>query len=489
MSTILERRAPFKDVFTYATLLAEDGRPMHKSWGNMIEFNEAADEMGVDVMRWLYCNHKPERDLIFGYHRADEVRRQFLIPLWNVYVFFVTYANIDGWTPTSQGPQSLTDLDRWIRSRLNQLIRDVSERLDKYEPDGAAEAVNVFLDDLSNWYLRRSRRRFWAKAGANAASDAEKAAAYPTLYQTLVTLSKLLAPFIPFVTEVIYQNLVRTHDDKAPESVHHCRWPEVSDDQLDFGLMQEMELVKSMVSLGHAARNKAQRKLRQPLAEAAFFSGRSQVGDAVQRYADLLREELNVKNVRVLDALEGVVRVELKPLPMQLGQKYQDQFPAVRTAIQALSDDDVRHTALALFAGEEGFPLIVSGERLLIMAGEVEVEMSGVAGYVAAADGPMLAAVQSELSPALELEGLAREVVRRIQELRKQADFDVDDRIELQFKATSRLQEAIEAHRAYIQGEILAERMLSSEEPSGERNASHSFEGEDLEIAVRRRRE
>ncbi|MGD8822668.1 MAG: class I tRNA ligase family protein, partial [Anaerolineales bacterium] len=186
MSTILERRAPFKHVFTYATLLAEDGREMHKSAGNSIEFNEAADKMGVDVMRWMYCDHKPEKDLLFGYHRADMVRKQFLIPLWNVYAFFVTYANIDEWKPVIKADYKLDQLDRWILSRLAEVVDDVTQRLDVYEPDVATTIVNRFIDDLSNWYLRRSRRRFWASKGASQRSDEDKQAAYHTLYTVLV---------------------------------------------------------------------------------------------------------------------------------------------------------------------------------------------------------------------------------------------------------------------------------------------------------------
>ena len=213
---------PFLENFGYATLLAEDGRAMHKSWGNMIEFNEAADKMGVDVMRWLYCAHKPENDLLFGYHRGDETRRSFLIPLWNAYSFLATYANLDGWEPASgqqpgQGsfdpkcpegptPSSGNLLDRWVLARLNQIIPLVTEALENSDSLHAPPATSAaFLDDLTNWYIRRSRRRFWKSE-----HDFDKNEAYATLYHVLVKFSRLLAPFIPFVTEAIYQNLVRS---------------------------------------------------------------------------------------------------------------------------------------------------------------------------------------------------------------------------------------------------------------------------------------
>ncbi|NIS80011.1 MAG: class I tRNA ligase family protein [Anaerolineales bacterium] len=484
MSTILERRAPFKHVFTYGTLLAEDGRAMHKSWGNAIEFNEAADRMGVDVMRWLYSNQRPERDLLFGYHRADEVRRQFLIPLWNVYSFFVTYANIDGWLPDKKQALSKSDLDRWILSRLNQLVAHVTSHLEVYEPDVASNAVNQFLDDLSNWYLRRSRRRFWVKAGASEDSDADKNSAYTTLYQVLVTLSRLLAPFVPFVTEAMHQNLVRSVDPMAPESVHHCDWPEVEDDAIDEELSADMALVMRLVSLGHAARNQANQKLRQPLEEAAFFVGSKREAEAIRRHAELLREELNVKNIRLLDAVTEAATFRLRPLPKQLGQKYGAQFPAIRKAIQNL--DAVRRDEIAsqLLLKGSSFQVVVEGEKVEILPDEVEVQIDAHEGYSAVAEGAYVTALVMELTPELELEGLAREFVRRVQDLRKQASLQVDSQIHIEFLASSRLEAAIEEHRDYIVGETLGRSLTKSERPTGAASEKHEFDGEELTVAI-----
>jgi len=335
---------------------------MHKSWGNSIDFNEAADEMGVDVMRWLYCSHKPEKDLLFGYHRADEIRRQFLLPLWNVYSFFVTYANIDGWVPDESKPATFSVLDRWILSRLNQLVEEVTMRLETFEPDKATVVVNRLLDDLSNWYLRRSRRRFWVKAGASKTSDADKHAAYSTLHRVLVTLSRLLAPFVPFVTETMYQNLVRTVDSQALESVHHSDWPTVDLSTMDVDLLEEMELVMHLVSLGHAARNRANRKLRQPLAEAAFAVGNAHEREVVNRYANLIGNELNVKKVRLLDAVSEAADFRLHPLPKQLGQKYKERFPMLRKVI--LDMDVVKtHEAAHLLSAGSSIEVQIEGER------------------------------------------------------------------------------------------------------------------------------
>jgi isoleucyl-tRNA synthetase len=482
MSTVLERQAPFRHVFTYGTLLAEDGSPMHKSSGNMIEFNEAADSIGVDVMRWLYAGTRPEKDLLFGYHRADEARRQFLIPLWNVYSFFVTYANLDGWLPDRPRPAELALLDRWILARLNEVVGEVSARLDAYEPNLAVAALDVFLDDLSNWYLRRSRRRFWAKAGAGRASDADKDAAYATLYQVLTTLVRLLAPFVPFVSEVIYQNLVRSCDRRAPESVHHCSWPQVDNRRLDAGLTRDMALVLKLVSLGHAARSRSSRKVRQPLAEAAFAVPTAEDRQTVERYADLIGDELNVKAVHLLDAAAEVVDFRLNPLPKQLGQKHGSRFPALRTALLAL---DAERAAAALLSGKP-LSVTVAGEQVEVLPEEVEVRLEAHAGLSAAAEGAYIAALRTELTPELEREGLARDLVRRIQDLRKESGFNVQDRIHVEYAASPRLAEAIGSHRTYIAGEVLAEKLEARPEPGGEAVADLEFDGERVRVGLTR---
>ncbi|MFX0055831.1 MAG: isoleucine--tRNA ligase [Candidatus Hermodarchaeota archaeon] len=478
MSTILERKAPFRHVFTYALLTADDGREMHKSWGNMIEFNEAADSMGVDVMRWLYCLHKPEKDLAFGYARGDEVRRHFLIPLWNVYSFFVTYALIDGWVPKKGLKTTPSLLDRWILSRMNEVAQDVTAFLESYEPNMAAAVVDRFIDHLSNWYLRRSRRRFWVEAGSSDEEDADKNAAYDTLYRVLVKLSRLLAPFVPFVSEVMHQNIVRSVHSDAAESVHHCDWP-VSD-AVDEVLNSEMALVLRLVSLGHAARNKANRKLRQPLSEIAFTVGLDKERDVVMRYAELLGDELNVKSVRLLDVTAEVVSYQLKPLPKQLGQKYGSQFPALRSAILSL---DPREASTQLQAGKS-VEVEVNGEKFEILPDEVEVIVEAKEGFSTASEGGYLAALTTELTRELELEGLAREFVRRVQDVRKSADLNVNDRIEVQYSSSNRLAEAVEFHQQYITEETLATSVKQVKKPGGDFQEEYKFGEENLVVAI-----
>ncbi|MFW9850078.1 MAG: isoleucine--tRNA ligase [Candidatus Thorarchaeota archaeon] len=480
MSAILERKAPFKEVFTYATLTAEDGTPMHKSWGNMVEFDDAAARMGVDVMRWLFCDHKPEKDLAFGYHRADDVRRQFLIPLWNVYSFFVTYANMDGWTPNKKQKTVPSQLDKWILSRLNELVQSVTEYLQSYEPNIATDAVNRFIDHLSNWYLRRSRRRFWAEAGDSEDVNLDKNAAYSTLYEVLVTLSYILAPFVPFVTETMYQNLIRNFDSKASESVHHCKWPDMNSKAIDEKLNEEMDLVLRLVSLGHASRNQANVKLRQPLSEIAFSVGLDKERAIVEKYSDVLRDELNVKSVRLLDVVSEVVSYDLKPLPKQLGQKYGARFPAVRKAILVL---DKRETATRLQAGES-VEIQVEGETLVILPEEVEVKVEAKEGFSTASEGSYVSALTTEITTELELEGLARDFVRRVQDLRKSSELNIDDEIEVQYSSSKRVAEAVETNERYIKDETLAIEIVKSDKPTGKYEASYTFGDEKLNLAI-----
>jgi isoleucyl-tRNA synthetase len=480
MSTILERTPPFKNVFTYGTLLAEDGRAMHKSWGNAIEFNEAADNMGVDVMRWLFSNHKPEKDLLFGYHRADEARRQFMIPLWNVYSFFVTYAILDGWDPEKSKEVKHSTLDRWILARLNEVIRDVTIKLEVFEPDRATARLEAFLDDVSNWYLRRSRRRFWAKAGVDEASDADKNAAYSTLYQVLVNLSRILAPFTPFVVEEMHQNLVRSFNNDAPESIHHSTWPTADEAQVDETLLEQMNLVKKLVSIGHAARNKANRKVRQPLREAAFSVSTASERNTVMAYRELLAEELNVKDVRLLDTATEAVQYSLKALPKQLGQKYGAKFPAIRKVVEEMEPNAAAEALIQL----QNINVEVDDQSFELTPDEIEVRVEAHEGFSAVADGAYLAALVTDLDEELELEGLAREFVRRVQDLRKQADLNVDDAISVEYQASDRLAKAINTHRDYILAETVASVLDLNEAPKGSTSSEYNFDDEKLMLAV-----
>ena len=483
MSTVMERRAPFKHCFTYGTLLAEDGRAMHKSWGNAIEFNSAADAMGVDVMRWLYCDHKPEKDLLFGYHRADEARRRFLIPLWNVYAFFVTYANIDGWQPgDGRGEAQYSELDRWVLARLHQTVQRVTDKLESYEPDMATAAVNLFLDDLSNWYVRRSRRRFWAKAGVSKAGDADKHAAYTTLYQVLVTLCKLLAPFTPFVTEAMYQNLVRAVDADAPESVHHCEWPTADQAMLEANqtLLAHMALARQVVALGHAVRAQANIKVRQPLSKVLVVApGQT---EALEAMRDLIVDELNVKALEVAREAGELVTFRLLPVNKVLGPRFGRLFPQVRAALSALPDPA---KAAAVLEAGRSLTLEVAGQTVELSPDEVLVRTEAQAGLSVASEGGITVALDTELTPELVAEGLAREVVRRVQTLRKEADLQLDDHIHTTYEADPDLSAVIAEWTGYIQAETLSDTLVAGPPPADAHTAHYTVDGHPLTVSIR----
>jgi len=458
MATVMENEPPFRNCFSYALILDENGQQMHKSSGNAIEFTEAADRMGVDVMRWLYSRQKPEVNLLFGYGRATEVRRQFLLPLWNVYSFFVTYANIDQWAPAvpwdQKGPESPNLLDRWVLSRLNQVVRQVTDRLDNYDAYGATLMVEPFLEDLTNWYVRRSRRRFWKSE-----HDVDKNAAYESLYQVLVVLSRLLAPFVPFVTEEMYQNLVRSVDADAPESVHHASWPEPSETATDeASLIERMALVRRVVNLGHSARAGQNIKVRQPLASA--FVHMQQSARALDgEMAELVRDELNVKEVRFVTSVEDLVSYRVLPNNKVLGPRFGKRFPALRRALAALDSTQVARQVKA------GLSVTVdlNGEQIELAADEVLVQEQAREGLAVVSERGLTVAVDVVLTPELISEGLAREVVRRVQNLRKQADFDLADRIVSTYKTDDELARAIETGRDFIMAETLSIELRAGE--------------------------
>jgi isoleucyl-tRNA synthetase len=453
MGTVMTGRPPFLSVFSYATLLAEDGQPMHKSWGNMIEFNEAADEMGVDVMRWMYANHKPDADLLFGYHKADDTRRRFLIPLWNVYSFFVTYANLDNWTPDGR-PAELTRLDQWLIARLQHTVQQVTARLEEYDPWHAAAEIEAFVDELSNWYLRLSRRRFWKSE-----ADADKEAAYQTLYGTLVTLSELLAPFVPFVSEVIYQNLVRSADSSAAESVHHRSWPQAEPSLVDESLLAEMELAMLVAALGRSARANGQiTKLRQPLARARVHVGTEQEKIDLSALSDVLKDEINVKEIEIVKEVGELVQYRLLPVNRILGPKYGQLFPGIRRALEAVDAD----AAVARLHAGQKLALEVDGRTVELAPDEVLIQTQAAGGYAIASERGVTVAVDTAITPELAKEGLARDVVRLIQVLRKKIDLNLDDRIRVSLDTPDEeLAEAILAYSDYISEETLATELIA----------------------------
>ncbi|MEZ4869893.1 MAG: class I tRNA ligase family protein [Caldilineaceae bacterium] len=472
MATVLDGSAPCRTLFGYATVVAEDGRAMHKSWGNSIEFNEAANRMGVDIMRWLYCAQKPENNLFFGYNRADEVRRRFLIPLWNVYSFFVTYALLDGWTPAAgsvdkgapEGPTPVSDnpLDRWVLARLNQVVARVTTALENYDAFAATSTIEPFIDDLTNWYVRRSRRRFWRSE-----VDADKGHAYATLYHVLVKLARLLAPLTPFVTEVIYQNLVRKVKPQAYTSIHHTAWPVADTAAMDETLIAQVDLARRIASLGLSARSNANLKVRQPLARVLVHVGASRAElseDLVATVAD----ELNVKAFAFVADADQLVSYRLLPNNKLLGPKFGADFPKVRAALAAL---DPKLAARQLTAGEP-LSITLADQTVELQPAEVLLQAQPAAGLAVAAEKGITVAVDAVITPELEQEGYARELVRRIQQLRKDAGLEISDRIILYVADSPLTQKLLTVYGAYVQEETLTVKLVQNGVPDDAARAS-----------------
>jgi isoleucyl-tRNA synthetase len=478
ISSLLFDKECYKNVICLGLILDENGQKMSKHKGNMADPWEVINQSGADATRWyLYTSSPPGQERRYSSNLVAEVVRTFILTLWNTYSFFVTYANLDGWKPVSGEEVKYDPLDLWLRSALHTLVRNVTKAYEEYDVVGATRPIEAFVDQLSNWYLRRSRRRFWKSE-----SDTDKKAAYATLYETLMVLSKLLAPSMPFLAEEMYQNLVREVDANAPESVHLAKWPGFDEKVINEKLNKEMALVMKLASIGHAARNKANRKVRQPLAEAAFSVSNFEEEHVLEVYVELLKDELNVKSIRALSKAGEAVAFNLNPLPKQLGQKYGSGFPGIRKAILAM---DPEPTAQALLAGKNLTATTENGS-FEILPEEVEVRVQAKEGFAVASEGAYLAALVTELTPELEAEGLAREFVRRVQDLRKQAELEIADRIEIHYQTSPKLEKAIQDFDAYIRGETLALVLSNKEISEGFAKAEDEFDGETCVIGLRK---
>jgi isoleucyl-tRNA synthetase len=478
MSTMMEQRTPFEVCFGHGNVLGEDGREMHKSWGNAIDFDEAAENMGADVMRWMYCKTRPETNLLFGYTKAEEIKRQFLIPLWNIYSFFVTYANLDGWTPKNVVRQeSLSLLDRWVLSKLNMLVKEETNHLENFDPYTAAATVELFVEELSTWYVRRSRRRFWKSE-----KDEDKNAAYITLYKCLTTLVKLLAPFIPFTTEEMYQNLVRNVDSQARESVHHCDWPLADEKLIDELLMENMELAIKVCSLGRSARSKAGIKLRQPLTGAKVLAEKP-VLERVRVFEDIIVDELNVKELSLTTEKDELIEYTVKPLPQVLGKQYGRLLPKIS---EALAKIDAESAAKSL-GKRELVRLKVEGKDIELLPDELEVVAKPKKGLALSDEEEgVTVAVNVEMTEKLRKEGVARDIVRRIQNQRKEAGFNISDLIETYYQASPMIAEVFRDFGDYIAAETLSSVLREASPPEEAHIATYKIEGKPLKIGLKR---
>ncbi len=478
VSTLLMNQECFKNVICLGLVLDEKGHKMSKHIGNVVSPWDVIKDNGADAMRWyLFTSSPAGQERRFSSNLVNEVLRSFTLQLWNTYSFFVMYANLDGWTPNKEQNVEYSDLDRWLLSALNALVKNITRAYEEYDVNAATRPIQVFVDQLSNWYLRRSRRRFWKSEG-----DGDKNAAYQVLYTALVTVAKLIAPAMPFLADELYQNLVRSVDSNVVESVHMADWPVFDESLIDEPLNHEMNLVVDLASLGHAARNKENLKVRQPLAECAFSVGLAEDRPIIAKYADILEEELNVKKVRPLDAASEAMDFTLNPQPKQLGQKYGKLFPILRKAILAL---EPMETGKALLEGKS-VTVKVDGESYEILPEEVEVRANAHAGFVVATSGSSIAALETTLTPDLVKEGLAREFVRRIQDLRKTAGLEISDRIQVLYEASPLLAEAIHDNAEYIQTETLAVSLQAGSVPADWDSVEDQFDQQTVKAGLKK---
>jgi isoleucyl-tRNA synthetase len=479
MSTVLEETLPTKAILGFATLLDEKGEAMHKSKGNSIEFSEAADKAGADVMRWLYARQKYDDNLLFGYNSLAEVRRSVLIPLWNVYSFFVQYANADKWEIRDRGLEidtkspitNLQSLDKWVLARLQETVNSTIDNLDGYEARTAVLAIEKFIDDLSNWYVRRSRERFWREG-----MDDDKQAAYATLYEVLTTLVKLIAPITPFVTEAMWQNLQNEEWRMKYEefSVHHQVYPtkrELTDEERQ--LLRDTAIARTTVNLGHSVRAQSKVKVRQPLARLLVVADEASKR-VIHKQASIIKDELNVKAIEFVAEERELVSYKVLPDLKKLGKKLGQDMPKVRNELAAM---DAMQVAAQVKAGQS---LQVNGVQ--IQPDELIVQAIPREGLVVAGENGIVAALDTVLTDDLIAEGLAREAVRRINDLRKQAGLDISDRIATTYQASSRLAGAMAGFADYIKSETLSV-SLSEGQPSGA-SISDTFDGETLVVSL-----
>ena len=455
--TLLYDKPAYKNCLCLELILASDGQKMSKSRGNTVDPWTILDEQGADAMRWyMFTASPPWAQRTFKLEGVDEALKKFMGTLNNVYSFFVMYANLEQVDVLDGVPlvAERATIDGWILSRLQTLINKVRDDMENYHLTNAPRAIEAFVDDLSNWYVRRSRDRFW---GAEAGVD--KQAAYATLYEVLVTLAKLSAPFIPFLADELYRNLVGSLDSDAPLSVHLAEYPVADDALIDSALENDMAFTREVISMGHAARNRSGIKTRQPLAEITLGGLSDAEKETVNRLAAFIHDELNVKEIVFTEELDAFAQVTLKPNFKVLGPKY---GRGVQAIAKALATADAMQLKAELEANGS-LQIEVSGEKHTLEESEIDLQTQNREGFFVEVDAKKFVALSTELTHELVLEGMARELVNKIQNMRKEADFNVSDRIRLSLNTSSALvAEAFETHRDYILRETLTTEVVES---------------------------
>jgi len=476
MSTMMEGIPPFKTLLGHALVRDKQGREMHKSWGNAIEFDEAAERMGCDVMRWVFCRQNPVNNINFGWDISRQAERKVFNTLWNVYAFFSNYARLDEFDPRAEPVpyDERPDMDRWLLSDLQLLVRTANERLTDYDVAALVRRAEKLVDDLSNWYVRRSRRRFWR---ARDEDDRDKLAAYQTLHEALVTLCKVLAPVIPFLTDFMYRDLVAEQDPEAPESVHLCDYPQPRDELIAEELSGDMDVVTSVVTAVLGLRMQAQLRVRQPLGELVAVTADADKRAALRRFEGPLLDELNVKSLHVRHEAGELERFQVVPNMRVLGPKHKSGAGKVAQAVKAL---DAAEAARTVQAGGE-LVVQVDGAEVRVTPDEVDVQRVTPENVAVAEAAGVMLVLNTEITPELRAEGWARDTVRHVQQLRKEADLNIEDRIRLHYATDSaELAAAVQAWRDYVMAETLS---VSMEAGRGE-GASKSVRIGDAEMTL-----
>ena len=451
ISTLIFNKAPYKNVIVLGHVQDENGQKMSKSKGNAVDPFDALQTYGADAIRWyFYINSAPWLPNRFHGKAVIEGQRRFMGTLWNTYAFFVLYANIDNFDATKYTLEydKLPVMDKWLLSKLNSLIKEVDDDLGNYRIPEAARALQDFVDDMSNWYVRRSRERFWAKG-----MEQDKINAYMTLYTALVTVAKVAAPMIPFMTEDIYQNLVRSLDKEAPESIHLCDFPVANEAHIDKDLEAKMEEVLKVVVLGRAARNTANIKNRQPIGRM-FVKAETALPEF---YQEIIQDELNVKKVEFTDDVRAFTSYSFKPQLRTVGRKYGKYVNEIKEILAGLDGnqamDTLNETDLLSFETQDGTKVELAKEDLLI-------DMAQVPGFVSEGDNFVTVVLDTNLTPELIEEGFVREIISKIQTMRKEAGFEVMNHINVFQDGNDKLAEILKNHTEEIKKEVLADNIL-----------------------------
>ncbi|NLK95981.1 MAG: isoleucine--tRNA ligase [Clostridiales bacterium] len=451
ISTAIFERNPFENCIVLGHVLDKKGLKMSKSKGNVVDPFEVLDSQGADATRWhFYTASAPWLPTRFSIDDVQEAQRKFLSTLWNVYSFYVLYAEIDKFNPLEyKDYESKNVMDKWIMSKLNTLVKEVDNKLNSYDITNAALLIEDFTDELSNWYVRRNRSRYWSQEMTD-----EKIGAYMTLYNVLVTLCKVAAPFVPFITEEIYQNLVVNIDSSAPDSIHLCTWPKVDEDSINKSLEKEMDLAYTIVKLGRSARNGANIKNRQPLSEILVSTA-----SLPEYYGDIITDELNIKSITFGADLSEHVNFELKPNLPVLGKQYGKLIPGIRKEISARNQMEL---AQKLKSGNVEV-INVDGTEIELNSENILVTMQGLDGYAFAGEGEIGVVLDTHITEELQEEGHIREIISMIQNMRKEKDFEVADKINLYVKDNDKLVSVIKKYESNIKKETLTLDIFYSE--------------------------